>query len=195
MWISWNHDDSEFAKPLAIHDKIEIFYQQALGWQLHIADLMINGGKPLDSGAPITSINHSGFAVLHICLSYVETIGNCRTTKRRSEENFNNGALEVFLELKRYGKSDRQKALKILYLGARCGLYHNSRTGYAVGLGQNVPDEAIAYDPLNNRLAINPHELPRSMKRHLYQYQAELQDPANGQARSLFEHWFDQRAR
>jgi hypothetical protein len=30
--------------PQTVQDKVEIFYERVLGWQLHIADLMANGG-------------------------------------------------------------------------------------------------------------------------------------------------------
>ena len=61
MWITWNHQDSDFPQPLTITDKVEIFYQQALGWQLHIADILANGGKVFGDGANIGPVRHSVF--------------------------------------------------------------------------------------------------------------------------------------
>jgi len=70
MWISWKHKDTDFADPLTFEQKVDVFYEQTLGWQLHIADLIANGGVTFGESEPIPSIHHSGFAVLHICLSY-----------------------------------------------------------------------------------------------------------------------------
>jgi hypothetical protein len=69
MWITWNHQDTDFQYPLTFEDKVEIFYQQTLGWQLHIADLLANGGQTFGDDTTIPSVRHSGFAVLHICMS------------------------------------------------------------------------------------------------------------------------------
>ncbi|MGH9380206.1 MAG: hypothetical protein ACRD2Z_06295 [Thermoanaerobaculia bacterium] len=60
--------------------KVDLFYEQALGWQLHLAELVANGGTAFGEegnreGKVVSSIRHSGFAVLQICLSYFETIG------------------------------------------------------------------------------------------------------------------------
>lgn len=81
MRITWKDEDDNLAWPIRIEKKIDIFYQQALGWQLHIADLVVNGGLPLDGGTTVQAIKHSGFAVLQICLSYFETIGKYQAPK------------------------------------------------------------------------------------------------------------------
>src|SRR5437773_5833142 len=76
--ITWKYDDGQIPWPPTFEQKVDIFYHRLLGWQLHVADLTSNGGKPLMHGEdtkPLPSLPHSGFAVLHICLSYFETIG------------------------------------------------------------------------------------------------------------------------
>ena len=48
MWIAWNTNDKDITwPPQTIEEKVEIFYQRALGWQLHVADLLANGGQTL----------------------------------------------------------------------------------------------------------------------------------------------------
>jgi len=42
MWISWKHQETDYSFPLGFENKVEIFYDQILGWQLHIADLIAN---------------------------------------------------------------------------------------------------------------------------------------------------------
>ena len=44
MWISWKHEHTDFPDELNFEQKVEIFYEQTLGWHLHIADLVANGG-------------------------------------------------------------------------------------------------------------------------------------------------------
>ena len=44
MWITWTHNDASLSWPLTFEKKVELFYEQALGWQLHVADLVANGG-------------------------------------------------------------------------------------------------------------------------------------------------------
>lgn len=70
MQVSRKHNDADLAWPLKIEDKINIFYEQVWGWQLHVADLIANGKCPIDGEAGVQSIPDSGFAVLQICLSY-----------------------------------------------------------------------------------------------------------------------------
>jgi len=49
MWIAWNiNSDNTPWPPRTVDEKVEIFYQRALGWQLHIAELLANGGQPLE---------------------------------------------------------------------------------------------------------------------------------------------------
>ena len=142
MKITWKDQDSDLMWPLTIEKKVDIFYHQTLGWQLHVADLIANGGEELEGGRKVESVGHSGFAVLQICLSYLETIGKHQGVKRRDGENFRAGALEVFPELDTVPPGVRKGLLDALYSGARCGLYHNSRTSRGVGLGQPSNGEA-----------------------------------------------------
>ena len=44
MWMTWKHEDADFGASFTFEQKVEVFYEQTLGWQLHIADLVANGG-------------------------------------------------------------------------------------------------------------------------------------------------------
>jgi hypothetical protein len=192
MWITWNHQDSDFPQPLTITDKVEIFYQQALGWQLHIADILANGGKVFGDGANIGPVRHSGFAVLQICLSYFEAVGQYeRGCSGRSGQDFKDGVLSVFPKLKSSYGADVDKLLSLLYRGARCGLYHEFRTLKGVGLGQPPDGEAIGYDPVSHTLGISPERLPQSLKHHLEGYRARLLDGSSPDLTKNFERRFD----
>jgi len=193
MWITWKDQDADLAWPITLERKIDIFCEQVRGWQLHVADMIANGGDPLGGGAKVRPIPHSGFAVLQICLSYFETIGKHRDlVAGGSKEYFKAGAQDVFPVLQNVPHDVRNKLLDVLYVDGRCGLYHNSRTGRGVGLGQTPSGEAMAYLPDEQVLVIYPERLPHALKCHLERYRAELLDPTNVDARQRFGRQFDQ---
>src|SRR4051812_21272926 len=102
MMLTWKHDSQSTPWPPPFESKVDIFYHRTLGWQLHIADLISNGGTPLGSQTQIPAVPHSGFAVLQICLSYFETIGQCQQINpatTQSNEYFKEGVRAVFPEL------------------------------------------------------------------------------------------------
>src|SRR5216683_7631466 len=136
MWITWTHNDANLSWPLTFEKKVEIFYERALGWQLHIADLVANGGQPLGAACSVKRLEHSDFAVLQICLSYFETVGhylrpNPPAPKRKGPKIkggyfFKEGVRAVLPQLlASYGEAV-EELLDQLYGGARNGLYHNS---------------------------------------------------------------------
>jgi hypothetical protein len=196
MWISWKHEDTDFTGPLTLEQKVDVFYEQTLGWQLHIADLIANGGATFgefklgQAGYDVPCIRHSGFAVLHICLSYVELIGSLvQTTPQSPGKTFEAGLSTI---------SGLISSLYIntpvvarLYEAARCGLYHEGRTRSGVGLGQPPDGNAISCDPLNGTIAISPERLPLVLKAHLEELRRALLDTKNTDLRDRFERRFD----
>lgn len=181
-----------------MEEKVEIFYQRALGWQLHIADLLANGGVPSGKSYSVKPLVHSGFAVLQICLSYFETIGhyergNALPPKGCQGYFFKEGVRSVLPELPaNYGETVFDELLTRLYGGARCGLYHNSMTLPNVGLAQPAGDAPIAYDSAAKTLAISPERLPRALKTHLEGFRRRLLDPKEIELRQNFEHRFNE---
>jgi len=196
MWISWNQRQSDMPWPPCLEEKVEIFYQRTLGWQLHIADLLANGGQPLgENDAPVQPLRHSGFAVLQICLSYFETIGQYeqkKPTTKTSTDYFKEGVRSVFPQLLARDSEHVEGLLTKLYKGARCGLYHNSMTMPGIGLGPPSGDLPMGYDENTKELAINPEGLPRALKEHLERFRARLLDSGNADLRHNFERRFNE---
>jgi len=195
MWISWKHQETDYSFPLGFENKVEIFYDQILGWQLHIADLIANGGMTFESpgGKPAhetPSIEHSGFAVLHISLSYFELIGSLLAPSKGYGERFKVGVRAILPGLLKGDASD-EALLERMYKGARCGLYHFGRTRLRVGLGQPDDGSPIEYDPKTRELSISPQRLPKALKAHLEQFKAGLLNPTNHALRQEFEKQFD----
>jgi len=200
MWMSWKHRKSDYPSKLTFEQKVEVFYEQTLGWQLHIADLVANGGttfgesNPVQTGYEVRSIRHSGFAVLHICLSYFELIGTLVTSKagHLSDTAKFKAGVKAVLPILFKGTSDDDSLLKVLYKGARCGLYHLGRPRAHVGLGQPEDGSPIAYDSKSGTVIISPERLPVVLKSHLETLKAELLNPANTALRNEFENRFDE---
>jgi len=193
MWITWKHKDADLTWPLPFELKVDLFYEQALGWQLHIADLVANGGTAFGEegnreGQPVCSIRHSGFAVLQICLSYFETIGYYTGEPAGSKAAFRKGVAEVFHNLAEANPDLATSFADSLYHDARCGLYHNVRTA-RVGLGWPPEPAAIAYH--DGQVVVTPERLPKLLKLHLERFRNELLDDGNRQLREAFEARFD----
>lgn len=193
MWITWKHRDTDFTWPLPFELKVELFYEQALGWQLHIADLVASGGTAFGEegncdGSAVSSIRHSGFAVLQICLSYFETIGYYTGEVAGSKVAFRKGVMEVFPDLAGIDPQLAAAFANALYRDARCGLYHNVRTA-RVGLGWPPRSGAVAY--VDDRVIVDPERLPKVLKAHLERFRNALLDDKNQQLREAFEARFD----
>jgi hypothetical protein len=196
MMITWKHDSSKINWPPSFEEKVDIFYNRILGWQLHIADILSNGGKPMSQDqnlAELSSIPHSGFAVLQICLSYFETIAQYQRLKPKTtdSDDFKTGVHAVFPELSKGNQADVDAFLAMLYKNARCGLYHSSMTRAGVGLGQPGNGIAMAFISLHKQLVIDPHVLPKALKKHLGFYCKQLLDQNNKELRQNFETMFN----
>jgi hypothetical protein len=193
VWISPNYLTTSFKQPLSIDDKITIFADRTLGWQLDIADMVINGEKSPDGSLSTPPIQHSGFAVLHIVLSYFEMIAKTEegySQPGKSEEHFKRGVLSVFPSLKSPPVPITDELLSILYSGGRCGLYHGGLTDSRIVLIGDI-EAPMGFDIANNKLLINPHRLIPTMKKYFRQFEVHLRDPSNTQLRANFERRFD----
>jgi len=186
----WKHEHSDFTSPLTFEQKVDLFYEQTLGWQLHIADLIANGGITFgrngNPGDRVDAIDHSGFAVLHVCLSYFELVGSIALPNKSSySETFKAGARRVFPAVFT-GSANSEDALQRLYKGARCGLYHAGRTRSRVGLSDT---SIIAYD--SRGVTVCPKLLPKELKAHLDNFKLELLNPTNKALQEQFVKLFD----
>ena len=194
MWISWKHLDSDFPNLLTYEEKVDVFCEQTLGWQLQIANLITNGGTTFpqantgEPGYEVIAIRHSGFAVLHICMSYFELVGSLVSP---TNKRFQQGVRDVLPALFT-GKPEDDNALSdFLYEGARNGLYHTGRTGPRVGLDQPADGSPIAFDPKHKTLVVNPHRLPVVLIEHLEKLKIRLLDPVEVGLHERFEKRFD----
>jgi hypothetical protein len=197
MRISWKHEDTDFPHGPSFDDKVAIFYERIWGWQLHIADLCLNGGKDHASKMDLPSIPHSAFATMQIMLSYFEMIAKyedgfvpANPKQGQSAKYFKEGVKSVFPSLTNQNQLEVDSFLETLYEKARCGLYHMSQTEAGIVLtgGQQ---EILRFDPVKKELVINPHRLPAVLKTHLDDYRKRLLDASNSSVRQKFEARFN----
>jgi hypothetical protein len=195
VWITWKDQDTDLNWPLTFAQKVDLFYEQTLGWQLHIADIIANGGKVFPAvknrtpvqGTDVTipPIRHSGFPVLQICLSYFETLGKYTGVTYGSRKTFIAGVNRVFPQF------INTKFTQILYEDARCGLYHNFRsTRVSVALLKI----AIDYNEMTGHISICPELLPGILKSHLTLFREELLREEKKAIGRAFESQFDRDA-
>ncbi len=195
--ISPDYKNTDFSLPLSIDDKITIFFDRVDGWQLGIADQCINGRK--GPNGEIEPIPDSGFAVLHIVLSYFEMIAKYQDGFEDTGESghyFKKGVYSVFPQFEPESLPIVDSLLDILYSGARCGLYHSGMTDSRIILtgGGDEPIELLVFDPQKRgkvKLRINPHLLVPVLRTHLRDYVEQLRDAHNSTLRQNFEKRFD----
>jgi hypothetical protein len=181
MWLSPNHQDSDFRSPLSLDDKITIFIDRTDGWQLSIAK-------------QCGEIPHSAFAVLHILLSYFESIAKYEEgfgQDGRSEYHFKKGVQSVFPSIAGWPQAIRDAALKDLYSGGRCGMYHGGMTAPHIYISILPQNADMIYDPNSRTIGIYPAKLAESLITHLHVYERRLRDTANTTLRRNFETRFD----
>jgi hypothetical protein len=190
--ITWRRDTPVDPSTLTLEDKVDIFYEQVWGWQIHVAELMMNGGPDQDGNSQINPLPHSGYAALSVLVSYFELIGQCingATSSTKSRQFFVDGLVEVFPQLENYPFLVTRDFVDYFYSGLRCGLYHSSLAGSRIGIvGVGDP---IQFGGQPVIIQINPHALPSALHGHLQHYVARLKDPASIELRNKFRQVFD----
>lgn len=152
--------------------KIKLFEDQVLGWQLLIADDIINVNADKNP--------HAGFAVLSMLLSYFEMIGKYiegYAGQRGSLSHFKIGITHVFNNLE-----EKERIINVLYEDARCGMYHEALMGKRIILTRQYDSPIYAVDENFPIIAIDPHSLTTSLIQHFKSYiehlkSADQEDP------------------
>lgn len=188
--ISWKHTSEYLSGNVSLEKKIDVYEAQMWGWQLHVADLIINGGRDHDNTRDVPAIPHSAFAALQVGLVYFEAIAKYEEgyTGRDSRAYFIKGLLSVFPELATASAAVPKDLLALLYEGARCGLYHMAITAPAISLART--GEAITFIQSPKGIIIDPHALIPRLKDHFAAYVARLRDPSEQVLQQNFERCF-----
>jgi hypothetical protein len=166
-----------------LDEKILIFEDRVLGWQLDVAEeIRKQIENPTNDG---TTIQHAGFSLMAILFTYFEMIAQYMMgmdSNGKSEKFFGEGVEAVFP-----GRFSKRKKRKI-YGRIRCGLYHSGLAKKGALIDGNYPDP-IAVD--NGLVKVNPHSLSPILKAHFESYIKTLKSPASKKERSDFEKMYD----
>jgi hypothetical protein len=193
MWISPNHALEEFGGQLSLDNKITVFEDRTLGWQIDVADILINGRSGVPALEDVPRNPHAGFAVLSILFSYFEMIAKLEdgfVGQGQYRTYFERGFGRVFPDLMQHPPTTAKGVLDKVYTGVRCGLYHVGITAPGVQLDGEYPC-AVTFSEDGNALLVNPLLLPDVLRQHLKSYVSRLRDPANADLRRKFEARFD----
>jgi hypothetical protein len=187
-FVSPNIQKAALLFPLTLSDKINIFEDRVLGWQLNVAWELYYG--PHAGPAPVQPlIKHNGFAVLYILLSYFEMIPKYEKGDLSEDSGkwFKEGITAVFPEFK--GHAAETSILSGMWKGARNGLYHSAMTKSRVFVSGEAA--GIDYDGVKKRLTINPGVVATRAIAHFEDYVTRLRDASNGVLRENFRKKFD----
>lgn len=176
--ISPHYTTLDFPNGLTLENKIDVFVDRISGWQIGIAKEIIQH-----------EIQHSGFALLHIVLSYFEMIGKYSSGyigNGASRTNFKKGMRLTFPEI----GAEEEAFLNTLYASVRSGLYHIGMTKINVALRCDIPG-SIGFNPEKNLLVICPERLIEDLDIRFRDFAAKLRDPQNEELRRNFDLRFD----
>ena len=158
VWLSPHISSDRFPTgvPKTIDEKILVFEDRVLGWQIEPAEQLI------------CSSGHAGFAVIHILASYFEMVGMAlrgrrpvsppRAKKKRrkkkqrqrvrrdSREYFDAGVRDVFPTIASWKQRHVRWFVSALWGDVRCKMYHEGMTGPGVFLSANYADPYVFED-------------------------------------------------
>jgi len=195
MRISPNHTLEQFGGQLSLDNKITVFEHRTLGWQIEVADVLINGRSGVPGLEDVPRNPDAGFAVMSILFSYFEMIaqfedGYVGDGRGVSRQYFQRGFESVFPDLMQHPPATAKAVLDGLYNAVRCGLYHAGITAPGVLISGDFR-YPVMFSNDGRALLINPLLLPEVLRQHLKSYTSKLRDPANADLRRKFEARFD----
>lgn len=186
--ISRSHRTGQFGLNPNLDQKIDIYSERVLGWQIDVAQEM----SRLYFAALVTNdvanpMRHCGFAVVSVIFSYFEMIAQFlqgASSNHYSAVFFNYGFRSVYP-----ASTFHDSQITIIYAHIRCGMYHTGLTRPEVNIDeQHQP--TFRFDN-NCRLLLNPFTLVQDVRQHFLAYVARLRDADESELRQRFERVFD----
>lgn len=186
--ISRSHHDGQFGQNPTISQKIEIFSERVLGWQIDVAEEMSRQFfEVLAQNAATKPMRHCAFAIVSVIISYFETIAQYlqgASSHQQSADFFGYGFRDVYPTS---GLNESQ--IKKIYVDIRCGMYHSGLTRPGVHIsGEHYPTFQCEK---NGQVLLNPFTLVQDIKQHFLAYVVRLRDGSDLALRQRFETVFD----
>jgi hypothetical protein len=186
--VSPSHLASEL-QGASLEKRVEVFEAQVRGWCLDHARFLASAANP--------NAQHAGFAILTLCVVYLEAIA-CflagRTSRREEPDFLKQGLIEVFANNATGEEIDA--FVTAFYTNVRCGLYHQGIIRGNVQIARSAAwAMAVGRDSAGSvRIVIDPWHFLSGVERHFAAYLAKLRDPSQTVLRDNFARWFDARA-
>ncbi len=174
----------DFPAGLSLDQKIEVFADRVIGWQLDPGQEMAD------------KIPGSGFAVLHIVMSYFESIAKFEagySKLGKSRKYFKLGFNSVFHLPQKIDKLEANSLIDLIYEQLRCGLYHSGMTGRGIVITGEISSVIQVGQSANGEhyIVVNPHKIAGYLKQHFLDYLRKLRNPEEDKLRLYFEKRFD----
>ena len=185
MWISKSYTDADFHGNPTPDQKIEIFRDRVMGWQIDIAKEMV---RQIETTTRPDVMNHAGYAVLSVLTSYFEMYWQYKqgvSSDHQSAHYFALGFAEVYPTFPMSHADIKDKVYKWL----RCGMYHDGFTKRGVTIDSRYTQDCD-YDATDDELKINPHSMVATIENRFAGFIATLK--VDAAARGRFLRIFDQ---
>lgn len=179
--ISPKYTDQCFGGKPSLDDKITIFEDRVLGWQIAIAEALHSLIRaPENEGKPI---QHGGFVLLGALFSYFEMIAQYQhgePSKGKAGDFFGRGLNAVFP-----GKFTATQQ-QVIWDRIRNGMYHSALTKKGALIDGDYT-ESIEID--GGTVKVNPHLLVAELRTHFEGYVGGLR--SGKEDRAKFEQMYD----
>lgn len=158
--------DSSKLNNATFEDKVDVFEDRMKGWMLDWAD-------------HLNQQEHAGFAVLHLALSYFESIAiflkGEESMNRRSTDLFKFSFYEVFEEdCNKWGSARSEKVARLMYKQGRCGFYHSGMAKKEIGLQNGDLFTINEKNGILDSVNIDRHKFMGAIRIHLDNYIGKL---------------------
>lgn len=168
-------------------DVVDVFEDRMKGWMLDWAEHLND-----------KNFEHSGFAVLHIGISYFEAIAifiKGENSKGKSSSFFKFGFRDVFKNyIKEWSGSKIKQVEKLMYENGRCGFYHTGMAKKEIGL-QNGELFTVIEEKENSEnvdsVRINRYKFIAGIRKHFEGYISQLRDSQETELRKCFINGWD----
>ena len=182
-YISRSIRDTDFPSGPTIDDKIKVFEDRVLGWQIEIAQEI---RRQMESGGDNGIFRHAGYALVSLLFSYFEMIAQYidgTPSNGGSKATFVRGFKDVF-----HGTTLTPTQIEEVYKRVRCGMYHDGFTKFGTLIGSEF-NPTVSFE--NSTVKINAHTLVDDISVHFSEYLKTLRNTANVNQRTCFEKTFD----
>jgi hypothetical protein len=171
--ISKSYSDSSFGGNPGPLDKVEIFRDRVMSWQIDIGKEIV---RQIDAAQDKDVMKHAGYALLSILVNYFEMYWQYKqghTSENASKAYFAWGFADVYPNF----PMSHEDIKKEVYPRLRCGMYHDGFTKRGVTIDSHYT-QGCDYDAANDEIKINPHMMVDTIESHFAAYIATLQTDA-----------------